>query len=316
MTFPASPVNGQQAIVGNITYAYDSSKTAWFRITNAGTVAYTASNTPPSAAKPGDQWYYIAQDVLLEFIYDGTSGYWVDVISPSVSPGTRVADLVLSNVTINSTYVPVTVTEGGTGRTTLPANAVVIGNNADPVNYVLPGLTGNVLSSNGSGWISTNVVKYTAATSAPAGATAGDQWYDSSTDILYEYVNDGTQLVWIDIGSAPLLTNTAITGANLSLTGNGYIGSNFTVVGNLNLSSSLNGQLLITNATQATSTTTGAVRLVNGGLSISNGNLYVAGSAGNAIVATGALYAQGIYDSGSKLASTGKAIAMSIVFGG
>ena len=41
------------------------------------------------------------------------------------------------------------------------------------------------------------------------------------------------------------------------------------------------------NGTQATSTATGAVQVTNGGMSISAGNLYVGGSGGNSIVATG-----------------------------
>lgn len=44
--------------------------------------------------------------------------------------------------------------------------------------------------------------------------------------------------------------------------------------------------------TQATTTTTGALQLT-GGMSISSGNLYVAGSAGNAIITSGQLYNRG-----------------------
>lgn len=47
------------------------------------------------------------------------------------------------------------------------------------------------------------------------------------------------------------------------------------------------GQTLFGNALQATSTITGAVRLTDGGMSITQGNLYIGSSAGNAIVATG-----------------------------
>lgn len=46
------------------------------------------------------------------------------------------------------------VTNGGTGATTLTANNVVIGNGTSAVNFVAPGTSGNVLTSNGTGWIS------------------------------------------------------------------------------------------------------------------------------------------------------------------
>jgi len=43
---------------------------------------------------------------------------------------------------------------GGTGATTLTAENVVIGNGTSAVKFVAPGTTGNVLTSNGSAWLS------------------------------------------------------------------------------------------------------------------------------------------------------------------
>jgi hypothetical protein len=48
----------------------------------------------------------------------------------------------------------VAVANGGTGRTTLTANNVVIGNGTTAVNFVAPGTSGNVLQSNGTTWVS------------------------------------------------------------------------------------------------------------------------------------------------------------------
>jgi len=42
---------------------------------------------------------------------------------------------------------------GGTGRTSLTANAVLIGNGTGAVAFVSPGVSGNVLTSNGSAWV-------------------------------------------------------------------------------------------------------------------------------------------------------------------
>jgi hypothetical protein len=47
------------------------------------------------------------------------------------------------------------VADGGTGRSTLAANAVVVGNGTSGVNTVAPGTNGNVLTSNGTAWTST-----------------------------------------------------------------------------------------------------------------------------------------------------------------
>jgi hypothetical protein len=48
----------------------------------------------------------------------------------------------------------VTVAEGGTGATTLAANNVLLGNDTGALQTVAPGTAGNVLSSNGTSWIS------------------------------------------------------------------------------------------------------------------------------------------------------------------
>lgn len=57
------------------------------------------------------------------------------------------------------------VAKGGTGLTTLTANAVILGNGASSPTFVAPGSNGNVLTSNGSTWTS----------AAPSGAGAFQQ---------------------------------------------------------------------------------------------------------------------------------------------
>jgi hypothetical protein len=54
------------------------------------------------------------------------------------------------------------VADGGTGATTLTANNVILGNGTSPVQFVAPGSSGNVLTSNGTTWQS----------SAPSAVTA------------------------------------------------------------------------------------------------------------------------------------------------
>ena len=47
-----------------------------------------------------------------------------------------------------------TVADGGTGRSTLTSNAVLVGNGTSGINSVSPGTSGNVLISNGTAWTS------------------------------------------------------------------------------------------------------------------------------------------------------------------
>lgn len=62
-----------------------------------------------------------------------------------------ITEFAASNVTITNALG---VASGGTGRANLTANSVMIGNNTSAVNFVAPGSSGNVLTSNGTTWVS------------------------------------------------------------------------------------------------------------------------------------------------------------------
>ena len=75
-------------------------------------------------------------------------------------------------------------------------------------------LSDNYFYANGTP-IPTGIV-YTAATSPPAGPDVGDQWYNTTSDVLYEYINDGTSNYWVDTTSPAfaggVVANVAISG--------------------------------------------------------------------------------------------------------
>jgi hypothetical protein len=48
-------------------------------------LTYTADVTPPGAANIADQWYNTTTNTLYEYINDGTTNYWVDIQTPTVS---------------------------------------------------------------------------------------------------------------------------------------------------------------------------------------------------------------------------------------
>jgi predicted ribosome-associated RNA-binding protein Tma20 len=66
-------------------------------------IIYTANTAPPTSPAPKitDQWYDTTNDVLYEYISDGTSDYWVDTTSPAFAGG------VVANVAISGTLVPI-----------------------------------------------------------------------------------------------------------------------------------------------------------------------------------------------------------------
>jgi hypothetical protein len=75
----------------------------------------------------------------------------------------QVGNLTISNVTLTN---PLDVAEGGTGLANLTYGSVMVGNNTGTVTLVAPGTANNVLTSNGTHWISQ-------AGSSGGGITAG-----------------------------------------------------------------------------------------------------------------------------------------------
>ncbi len=125
---------------------------------------------------------------------------------------------------------------GGTvsGATVFQSNLVVSNTTPSTSNvtvalvvFVGVGVTGNVYANvlytnTGIRWAGNGAVfasgggaagvTYTANTAPPVtGNIAGDQWYNTSSDTLYEYINDGTTSYWVDVISPTIVTNTAIS---------------------------------------------------------------------------------------------------------
>ena len=72
-----------------------------------------------------------------------------------------------------------TVADGGTGVSTITANAVVLGNGTSAIQTVAPSTSGNVLTSNGTTWTST----------APAAVGVGQTWQSVSRTAGTTYTN-------------------------------------------------------------------------------------------------------------------------------
>ena len=78
----------------------------------------------------------------------------------------------ISNVTITN-ITDLAVADGGTGSSSLAANAVLLGNGTSALQTVAPGTAGNILVSNGTTWSSSNV----AASGAKLGlGITGEVW--------------------------------------------------------------------------------------------------------------------------------------------
>jgi hypothetical protein len=82
---------------------------------------------------------------------------------------------------------------------------------------------GNVAAANYYYANNVAIINYTASTSPPTSPSTGWQWYNSSTDVLYEYITDGTTPYWVDI-SSPAFSNGPA--GNLAINGNLIAGAN------------------------------------------------------------------------------------------
>jgi len=149
-----------------------------------GAIAAPVTYTIPSGV--GGQW----------IVYNGTtdsSGGPHAITIASAGGGTSVTvtrtlrTIVISDGTnirkvsyVETADLPLSVANGGTGTTTLTANNVLLGNGTSSPQFVAPGTTGNVLTSNGTTWQSTAPTVTagvpTGSVTSYAGSTAPSGW--------------------------------------------------------------------------------------------------------------------------------------------
>lgn len=128
---------------------------------------------------------------------------------------------------------------------------------------------GNVFASNfyyANGSPFGGSVKYTASATPPAsGNNPGDQWFNTTSQILYEYINDGVTAYWVDVQSATVSQANAPLQAQL--TGGT---SNVSVAVNGNVSVNVAGTPNVVTVSTSNVTVTGNV--------VTNGNIVVSGN--------------------------------------
>jgi len=266
MSFPLSPTNGQTAVVNGITYQYSSTTTAWSRVPQTYSRTTTSATAPVSPTPvAGDQWYNPTTDTLYRYTFDGVASYWVDISGSTTTTTVGQAQTYLGETTAYGNITPTTNALYNIGSTSRTFANIYVAN--------------GVFYANGA----STSPSYTTSATAPTNPVIGSQWYNTSTDIIYEYVNDGVGTYWVDIssdiGSNATSGNIAISSSLIPTTNAAYdLGSNSRYFGNLYVSNStIGGNANITAATASTSTTTGALT-VAGGAGVA-GNVYVGGNA-------------------------------------
>lgn len=108
-----------------------------------------------------------------------------------------------------------TVADGGTGRSTLTANAVLIGNGTSGINSVAPSTSGNVLTSDGTTWTSVAPAAYPLTSGTAVASTSGTSidftsipsWVKRITVMFNGVSTNGSSNYLIQIGSGGVTTS-------------------------------------------------------------------------------------------------------------
>ena len=122
--------------------------------------------------------------------------------------------------------------------TSFAGNLTILGN-ITSANVV----TGNVYTSGGIYWSNngaayssggggggTSNFLYTASASAPGSPASGDQWFDTGDGTLYEYIDDGDSLQWIDIQTPTFASNAVVTSLSGDVSTSGNISGSSIII--------------------------------------------------------------------------------------
>ena len=173
--------------------------------------AYNTTLNGFTASQPGDGYLY-------------SNG--VNLLLGTYTPGTNMKVFIggYTSANVSTTFnAPNTASSSNTSGTLLVQGGVGVTGNVYSDKIYTNGLyyaaNGNPISTGGGGGTS---LVYTAATTPPAsGNNKGDQWYNTATNVLYEWATDGTSYFWLDTIS-PVYSNTA----NVNIITSGNVNTN------------------------------------------------------------------------------------------
>ena len=145
----------------------------------------------------------------------------VDVLGGTTGLTTSGGPITTSgNITIAGTL---NVGNGGTGATSLTANAVIIGNATGAVTTVSPGALNNALISDGTNWVSSAL--------PASGVTITDDTSSNATRYVTLTANTSGTITTVNVSSTKLTFNpsTGVLGASVHSSTNGIHINNLTI---------------------------------------------------------------------------------------
>ena len=173
-------VNGNLAVTGTtaLTGALTASTATFSGAISSVSPTFTGTPTVPTAA-PGTNTTQAASTAFTTAAITVATGS-LGTMSTQNANNVSITGGTITGIT------DLTVADGGTGRSTLTANAVLVGNGTSGINSVSPSTSGNLLVSNGTSW--------TSATLASSGVKlglgiTGETWQSVSRGFGSTYVN-------------------------------------------------------------------------------------------------------------------------------
>lgn len=267
---------GNGAFLTGITTTYGNSNVATYLPTYTGGLPSLLGNVTTTANVQGT--YILGNGAFLTGV--ATSSYGNSNVASYLTgyTGNIAASYINATGNIQGNYI----LGNGSQLTGLPANygnsnvasyLPTYSGNLSPGNLTTTGIistTGNVYGGN----VLQNGVrayKYSTGNTAPTNAVAGDNWWYTAGNVLYQYINDGVGSQWVDVfdpsfppvtssisaNSIPQrdangnLTANVFTGTSVSVTGN-VIGQNFYSAGVASVQGNITGSYFIGNGSQLT----------------------------------------------------------------
>jgi hypothetical protein len=169
-------VNGNLSVTGTtaLTGALTGSTAAFSGAISSVSPTFTGTPTAPTATA-GTSTTQIA-----------TTAFVQNVAGALGTMSTQNANAVAITGGTITGITDLTVADGGTGRSTLTANAVLVGNGTSGINSVSPSTSGNLLVSNGTSWTSTTLAS--SGVKLGLGIT-GETWNSVSRGFGSTYTN-------------------------------------------------------------------------------------------------------------------------------
>ena len=175
LTFKATGQTGVTLQPGqSATVAFNGTDYVFVGVVLGAAQTFTAAQTFRAANAIRSEAASTQDAVVVAGRAGGTSSY-AATITPTTLSANRTLTIPDASGTILQSGTTVTVAQGGTGAATLTANNVILGNGTSAVQFVAPGTTGNVLTSNGTTWTSTAGTSFATPLTVVGNATAGSE---------------------------------------------------------------------------------------------------------------------------------------------